>query len=183
MSSAARVPSEGAIRAAAATPGMWVYEIDPWFDADGPVPPHGILGAWKSDEQGRIVGEFQVNGNYRPSPASLGFRRPLSELEDAIQREVAGYADPDALVTAVAAATVWVVQLPGHDGDLSVADSSAGKVVEAYTSPDLVGNGVLGDVASAPIGLSQLLSMLPNEVRVVLNPGTTPNIVIPHRAG
>ena len=54
---------------AQATPGGWVYEIDPAYapaGADGRVPPEGIKGAWKIGDDGQPTGEYRQNDNYRP---------------------------------------------------------------------------------------------------------------------
>ena len=174
-----RTPSDGARAAAAAQPDAWVYEIDPWFDPDGEVPGWGVAGAWKSNADGHIEGDFTPNDGYRPSPMALGYRRPLSELENVIQLHAAGYVSPEQFATTVAESMVWVIQLDGHDGELSVTESSAGKVVEAFSTPDLVPNGVLGDVPSHQVSLVRVLELLPADVRVALNPGTPPTLVIP----
>jgi len=174
-----RTPSDGARAAAAAQPDTFIYEIDPWFDPDGEVPGWGVAGAWRSNAHGRIEGEFTPNEKYRPSPAVRGYRRPLSDLENAMQLLAAGYIDADQFAEAVGRSMVWVLQLEDHDGELSVTDSSAGRVVEAFTTPDLVGNGILGDVPSHQISLVRVLEMLPADVRIALNPGTVPTLVIP----
>lgn len=174
-----RTPSESARATAARQPGDWVYEIDPWFDPSGEIPPFGIVGAWQSNAAGEIEGEFTPNEGYRPSPAVRGFRRPLSELEGAAQLSVAGYIPAEQFAQTVARSIVWVIQLPGHEGELSVAESSEGKVVEVFSSPDLVPHGVLGDVAAHQIPLVRVLELLPSDVRIALNPGTAPTLVLP----
>ena len=46
-------------------PGGWVYEIDRAVgDPYGEVPPFAIKGAYKVDEAGQIVGDFEPNKNY-----------------------------------------------------------------------------------------------------------------------
>ena len=47
-------------------PNGWVYEIDPKFDPAGAIPPEGIKGAWKVDENGELTGEYKSNPNYKP---------------------------------------------------------------------------------------------------------------------
>lgn len=79
----------------------------------------------------------------------------------------------------VARSVVWVIQLRGHEGELSVAESSEGKVVEVFTSPDLVPHGILGDVPAHQIPLVRVLELLPSDVRIALNPGTAPTLVLP----
>ena len=174
-----RTPSDGARAAAAAQPDTWIYEIDPWFDPDGEVPGWAVMGAWRSNGRGEIDGEFTPNDDYRPSPLARGYRRPLSELESAMQLSVAGYISPEQFAETVARSMVWVIQLEGHEGELSIAPSSAGKVVEVFSTPDLVPNGVLGDVPSHQVPLVRVLEMLPDDVRIAVNPGTPPTLVLP----
>ena len=45
----------------------WVYRIAGQFNANGPVPPEAIIGAWKVDAQGKIVGSFVKNTRYDPT--------------------------------------------------------------------------------------------------------------------
>jgi len=174
-----RTPSDAARASAASQPSTWIYEIDPWFDPDGQIPGWGVVGVWRSNDQGEIEGEFTANEDYRPSPVARGFRRPLSELESVAQLSVAGYIPPEQFAETVARSMVWVVQLAGHEGELSVAPSSEGKVVEVFSSPDLVPNGVLGDVPSHQLPFARVLELLPDDVRVALNPGTPPTLVLP----
>jgi hypothetical protein len=47
-------------------PGGWVYAMDGISDQDGAVPPERILGAWKVNDAGDIVGDFLPNPNHRP---------------------------------------------------------------------------------------------------------------------
>lgn len=62
-----RTPSERARSTARENRGTWVYEIDPAVgEPDGEVPPHLIVGAWRSDAHGEIVGDFRPNPDYRP---------------------------------------------------------------------------------------------------------------------
>jgi hypothetical protein len=96
-----------------------------------------------------------------------------------MQAEVTGYGQPGAFEKAVAESDVWIIEVPGHEGEFSVVPSSAGKVVEAFTSPDLVGNGPTGPQPAAQIELARVLAALPPDVRVVINPGTAPTMVIP----
>ena len=47
-------------------PNGWVYQIDGTFGPDDAVPPEAIVGAWKVDEHGEIVGDFVPNPKYKP---------------------------------------------------------------------------------------------------------------------
>jgi hypothetical protein len=60
-----RLPTCGAIEEAKQNPGGWVYEIRGSYGPDQHVPPHAIVGAWKVGEDGKIVGEFIPNPNFR----------------------------------------------------------------------------------------------------------------------
>ena len=60
-----RVPPPRAIEEAKNNPGGWVYEIRGSYAPDEAVPPHAIVGAWKVDKDGRIVGDFIPNPNFR----------------------------------------------------------------------------------------------------------------------
>ena len=58
-------PTDAARREAKRNPGGWVYQIDGSYGPHECVPPEMIVGAWKVDEDGIIVGEFEPNPNYR----------------------------------------------------------------------------------------------------------------------
>lgn len=60
-----RQPSQKAITEATRHPDGWVYEIDGLYAPDEGVPPDAIVGAWRVDSKGRILGEFVPNPNYR----------------------------------------------------------------------------------------------------------------------
>ncbi len=56
---------------AKATPGGWVYSIDPAYAPDGPdgaVPLEGIIGAWKIADDGTPTDEYWANPDYGSSP-------------------------------------------------------------------------------------------------------------------
>ena len=57
----AKSPPPAAIEEAARNPGGWVYEIGQGIDLKGHIPPAAIVGYWKVDEAGKIVGEFVPN--------------------------------------------------------------------------------------------------------------------------
>jgi len=44
--------------------GGWVYVIDKKYDGSQKVPPEGVVGAWKVDDNGNIDGEFISNSKY-----------------------------------------------------------------------------------------------------------------------
>ena len=60
-----RRPSRGAVAEAKKNPGGWVYEIRGSYGPDDDVPGHAVVGAWKVDNLGNIVGAFSHNPNFR----------------------------------------------------------------------------------------------------------------------
>jgi len=48
-------------------PNGWVYKIDQAYDPSGDIRPEAIVGGWKVNENGDIVGSFIPNKNYVPS--------------------------------------------------------------------------------------------------------------------
>jgi hypothetical protein len=65
----ASVPSEplpGEIEEALRIPNGWVYRIEGQFGRDDAVPRERIVGAWKVDEHGKIVGDFIPNPRFIP---------------------------------------------------------------------------------------------------------------------
>ena len=60
------VPSQEVIEAAKDTPNGWVYQVEGNFASHEAVPPEAIVGAWKVDEMGTIIGDFISNPNYVP---------------------------------------------------------------------------------------------------------------------
>jgi hypothetical protein len=59
-------PHPGEIEEAKRFPNGHVYRIAGPFGAADAVPPEAIVGAWKVDADGVIVGEFVKNPNYDP---------------------------------------------------------------------------------------------------------------------
>lgn len=59
-------PMAGERDAARGSPGGYVYRIAGDFPPSERIPPQAIVGAWKVDAQGEIVGEFISNPNYDP---------------------------------------------------------------------------------------------------------------------
>jgi hypothetical protein len=69
--STAMKPTKAAIEEAERKPNGVVYAIDGDF-GDGSVPPESILGAWKTDAEGNIVGEFIPSPNFKPKSTEDG---------------------------------------------------------------------------------------------------------------
>lgn len=59
-------PLLGEIEEAKRNPNGWVYRIAGTVAPDESVPPEAILGAWKVNANGRIVGGFIANEKYDP---------------------------------------------------------------------------------------------------------------------
>ncbi len=59
-------PLPGEIEEAKRNPDGWVYRIAGKFEEQERVPPEAIIGAWKVDNRGCIVGGFIRNENYDP---------------------------------------------------------------------------------------------------------------------
>jgi len=55
-----------AIREASLHPNGWVYEIEGHYSPDEFVPFEAIVGWWKVGSEGKIVGDFCPNPNYKP---------------------------------------------------------------------------------------------------------------------
>jgi len=67
-----RKPAPGAIAEARENPGGWVYEIHGHFEPHEHVPASAVIGAWKVDDTGCIVGEFIPNPNFVVPEADPG---------------------------------------------------------------------------------------------------------------
>jgi hypothetical protein len=59
-------PPPAAHEEAKRNPNGWVYALDGTFGPNDAVPRERIVGAWKVNENGKIIGEFIPNPNYRP---------------------------------------------------------------------------------------------------------------------
>ncbi|MER6245216.1 type VII secretion system-associated protein [Streptomyces griseorubiginosus] len=124
-----------ALRAQAARQrGGYVYAIDPYFDADGAVPPYGIVGGWSVDGEGRLV-TFSHNPNYRPSPVALEFPAPPTPLDAAMQKAVTGYAGEAELLAAFREATLMLFAQEGQQGLYTVTEDDGSRYVPAFTHP------------------------------------------------
>ncbi len=59
-------PTEVAIAEALKNPNGWVYVLDKAFEGTSEVPKEAVKGAWKVSSDGKIVGNFIPNPNYKP---------------------------------------------------------------------------------------------------------------------
>jgi len=60
-------PLPGEVEEAKSHPNGWVYRIKGSFRPEEAVPREAIVGAWKVDAEGKIVGEFMPNPNHVPT--------------------------------------------------------------------------------------------------------------------
>ena len=65
-------PMAGEIQEAKLHPNGWVYRIQGKYGVNDAVPPEAIVGAWKVDGEGNIVGDFQPNPNFPSVRAPTG---------------------------------------------------------------------------------------------------------------
>lgn len=173
-------PVTEALRAEArANPGTWVYEIDPAFDEAGRVPPEGIVGAWRADENGELIEEFTPNPRYVPSPLARGWAEPATKLERVLQLVLAGHAPSEQLEREFASAEVVVFSRPGggiflapaqDGGRLTYAFTDADKATATATATGYAEHDVIRGI--------QLAEALPEGVRIALNPGSEVSAII-----
>lgn len=58
-------PSDEIKKEALKYPNRYIFILDKEFEDEEDVPTDRILGAWKVNEEGIIVGPFLLNPNYR----------------------------------------------------------------------------------------------------------------------
>jgi hypothetical protein len=162
--------SPEAREAARHSPGGWVYEIDPFFDADGDVPPYGIVGAWPVDDRGEISEEFERNPNYRPSPVALEFPEPVDPLDAAAQLAVTGYGENQQAAAALLRSQVFVAS--GDEDSLWVHEVDGKHAVFVFSSEQhLPREPLLGSDGWRRIDGGRLAELLPEGSDVVVNVG------------
>ncbi|WP_322985129.1 type VII secretion system-associated protein [Streptomyces sp. S584] len=163
-----------AVRAqAAARPGSWIYAVDSFFEPTGDVPNFGIIGAWKADDRGRLTGEFKHNPKYRPSPRSLGMKKPLDAVDSAIQLAAAGYIDEAAMRSIVSDSTVFLI--PGSAMAVHT-DSTTGQTLVIYTNEYYAPSSV---PQLQKIEVRTLIAKLADHTILKLNPGSSASVEIP----
>ena len=57
----------GEVEEATKRPNGWVYRIKGSFSPEEAVPPDAIVGAWKVDSSGKIVGDLIPNLKHVPT--------------------------------------------------------------------------------------------------------------------
>lgn len=63
-------PTESEIQEAKHFPNGWIYRTELAYTRGEYIPPTAIIGAWKVDADGKIVGDFIPNPNYKPQKGS-----------------------------------------------------------------------------------------------------------------
>lgn len=170
-------PITDALRAEArANPGAWVYAIDPGFDGSADVPPHGIVGAWRSDENGELSGGFTPNPQYRPTPQARGWSEPVNRLEHVLQLVLAGYVPDEHLAREFASADVFVFSRPEGGIFLAPAQDGGGELVYAYT--DAAKAIAAGHTEHTAVKGSELATALPAGARIALNAGSHVSAIV-----
>jgi hypothetical protein len=74
-------PTDQEMYAARFRPGGHVVRIHRSLDPAGEVPREAVIGVWRVDGRGRIVGDFIVNPDYDP------VRWPDDSVEDVVVEE------------------------------------------------------------------------------------------------
>jgi hypothetical protein len=136
-------------------PGGWMYAVDPAFDPDGAVPPHGVIGAWKVDGRGEITGEFRHNPHYRPSPAAMGLSAPTDPLDEAAQLAAAGHGSVADVIDRLLDREVYLV-----DDDRPVVEVFSDP---AHLPPDAAGRArlIAGFDVAGRVGLDRAVEVNP----------------------
>ncbi|GAA3691843.1 hypothetical protein GCM10022224_066810 [Nonomuraea antimicrobica] len=164
------------LRAAARDrPSQWLYVVDPYFDADGHVPPYGVVGAWHADERGEITGEFRSNPGYRPSPEAMGYPEPTDPLDLAIQLGSADYLDGESIAALFLRSEILVGA--GENGAIPVLHDDDGRgLVLTYSH-----EGHLPDTRQewqSMLG-GELAKLLPADVDVAVNASSAAGVHLP----
>ncbi|CAM3527855.1 type VII secretion system-associated protein [Occultella aeris] len=169
-------PITDALRAEArANPGSWVYAVDPEFDVGGSVPPQGIVGAWRADENGELSEGFTPNPRYVPSPLARGWAAPVSKLERVLQLALAGHVPGEQMDREFASADVVILSRP--EGGIFLAPAADGGRL-AYAFTDAGKATASGYTEHSVIRGMELAEALPEGVRIALNPGSEVSVII-----
>lgn len=125
------------------TPNSWLYIVDPGYQESGDdVPPEGVIGAYRIDENGEIDEEFQHNEEYDPSGLDLEMPEPTNELEEVLNRIATGEAPDSELPLAVVQAELLLYAPSQEDTSIYAAEMSDGsQLVPACTSHSRVPEG------------------------------------------
>ncbi|MEV4728674.1 type VII secretion system-associated protein [Saccharopolyspora sp. NPDC049426] len=122
-------------------PNTWLYIADPGYaqDDEGDMPPEGVVGAYRIDENGVIDEEFQFNEQYVPSDLMLHRPEPSNDLERVLDEIADGERPEDDLPQAVLDGEVMLYAPSAEDRNVYTAEMSDGTtLVPACTSPSRV---------------------------------------------
>lgn len=161
-------------------PGTWIHAVDPAFEDVEDVPGWAVVGSYRVGDDGEVSEPFAANPGYRPTPVALGFPRPTTALEAALQDAATGHGGDDAVRAALLEATVFITGGPGLAGLPVVTDGSDGsdrEVVLAFTS-----ERYLPDVGTwrywTRVPVRELAPAL-GDRHLVLNPGSEVQLTLP----
>jgi hypothetical protein len=118
-------------------PNSWMYIADPGYATDGDedVPPEGVVGAYRIDDNGEIDENFQFNDGYQPSELTANQQEPTNPLEEVLARIAAGQLPESTLPAAVLDAEVLLYAPSAEDTMIYTAEMSDGsQLVPACTS-------------------------------------------------
>lgn len=165
---------------AKANPNTWLHILDPAFTPGDDVPPWGVIGSFRVDEDGRIDERFEPNPNWRPSPVSAGMPAPETQLERAMQQARTGYEPEESVLDGVLNATLLVYAKGPEDRELQgFQDQNTGQIlVAACTSQRYVPEVWPHARAVAGRELVAKLAGCP----LLINPGSKPGALIPAEA-
>ncbi|MGW0790039.1 type VII secretion system-associated protein [Streptomyces sp. NPDC002911] len=154
-------PPQDIVAAARTAPDHWLSVTDRhWLGEtdEEPPPPWAVLGRWRSDAHGEIV-EWEVNPDYRPSPAALGWAPPVNDADAAVHLAATGYG-PDADVAEALAEAGSVAVCVDGDGEPAWTRAPGGAhAVPVFPEPPQEPAGPLP--AHVMMTLPDLLDRLP----------------------
>ncbi|MCO1576410.1 type VII secretion system-associated protein [Crossiella sp. SN42] len=116
-------------------PNSWLYSVDAEFDTNGVVPPWGVRGGYRVDEDGNF-GEWAPNPGYRPGPQALGWPRPTNQLERDLELALSGYGPRETALRTLLGWELVMVEYPDHPGELFLAEEAGGLVLDVCTSAE-----------------------------------------------
>ncbi|SDX47829.1 ADP-ribosylglycohydrolase [Saccharopolyspora shandongensis] len=134
---------------AARQPGTWLAVPDQMYrdEARENIPEHALIGAYWVDENGTLSARYQLNSEYRPSPATLGFPQPESPLEKVLHLWTTGYVSDRSMLLAVAQSEVALL---AHEDGVPAAIPLGGKsALVAGSSPKYIPDSAKGKVRAA----------------------------------
>ncbi|MCX9191562.1 hypothetical protein C3Y87_09070 [Carbonactinospora thermoautotrophica] len=157
-------------------PGQRIPMVDPLYRGRGEVPPHGIAGFWEVDDQGELA-RYEHNPDYRPSPRARGWPDPTDPVDDAVQLLASGHASEEALIDALARATVTVA-VTGNDA-IRVIENEQDPEVAVFTAPRHLPEG---DHRWRQYPVRDLIGVLPPGCALAINlnsPASPVNVRVP----